>query len=438
MRLGVWTAPLILLATLWPGTAWAQLAGRYGPAGNIDLTGISSAIRDIQLLPGDGSTGVRLGSLVARPEAGATAGFDDNVLGTRKARGSAFVATQAVLQAGSDRLRNNISARMTVDDLHYLDQPRQSHTEWTARLDASYEIGRDTATLRYEHQNLNQTPRDLNVPQLDVPIAYRVDDVQLAYEKRFNRLALRPSLDVTALSYDDGSVAGQPYRQGYRDRTTLTPAMLATYELAPQRYLVGVVGNGIAAFRRPLPGASLLDYNDVFTLGGIDYDGGGLFRVRALAGYEARSFSNPSLKSIQAPVAELTLIYRLTKLTMVTTVVTRRIADSADETTTGVTKTGAVLTVDHEYLRNVLLKATGGLSLAQYGRSQGEQTLITAGAGATWLVNHKIRLTAAYDLQARQSHLNALLGGATQPGAGQPTGGSFNSNRYSLQLSIRL
>ena len=429
---------LLLVAALRPGTASAQLAGRYGPAGDFDLAGTTRAVTAVQRSPGDTSLGVRLGSLVARPEAGVTVGYDDNVLGTKRARGSAFEETQAVLQAGTDRSRNNISGRLSVDDLRYLDRPRQSHTDWTARLDASYEIGRDTASLRYEHQNLNQTPRDLNVPQLDVPIAYRVDDLQLAYDKRFNRLRLRPSVDVTVFSYDDGSVAGQSYRQGYRDRTTLTPGMLATYELAPQRYLVGVVGNGIAAFRRPLPGALLLDYDDAFALGGIDYDGGGLWRVRALAGYETRSFSNPSLKSIQAPVAELTVIYRPTKLTTVTAVVSRRIADSADETTTGVTKTAALLTLDHEYLRNVFLKATGGLSLERYGRSQGEQTLFTAGAGVTWMVNRKIRLTAAYSLQARQSHLNALLGSAALPGAGQPSGGSYNSNRYGLQVSIRL
>ena len=429
---------LVLLVALWPATTWAQLADRYGLVDDFASAGEAGAIAGVRFPRGSAPVGVRVGSLILQPEASATAGFDDNVLGTRRARGSAFEQTQAILQAGSDWSRNSVLARLSVDDLRYLDQPRQSYTDWTAALGGSYEIGHDTASLRYTHQNLNQTPRDLNAPQLDVPIAYRVDDLRFAYDARFNRLTLRPGLDVSVYGYDNGSVAGQPYLQTYRNRTVVTPGMVAAYELAPQRELVGIVQNGIASFRKPLLGSLLLDYNDTLALGGIDYGGNGLWRVRALAGYEVRSFSSSVLKSIQAPVAELTVIYRPTRLTTVTGVVSRRIADSADETTTGVTKTSAQLTVDHEYLRNVVLKATGGVSYDSYGRGQGEQTMFTAGAGATWLINRTARLTATYDFKVRQSHISALLGDAAQPSVGQPFGGSFNSNHYGLQISIGL
>ena len=429
---------LLLLMALWPAITWAQLADRYGLVDDFASAGETGAIAGVRFPRGSAPVGVRVGSFILQPEASATAGFDDNVLGTKQARGSAFEQTQAVLQAGSDWSRNSILARLSVSDLRYLDQPRQSYTDWTATLGGSYEIGRDTASLRYMHQNLIQTPRDLNTPQLDAPIAYRVDNLRATYDARFNRLTLRPGLDVSVYSYDDGRVAGQPYLQTYRNRTVLTPGLVAAYELAPQRELIGIVQNGVASFRNPVPGALLLDYNDALALGGIDYDGGGLWRIRALAGYEVRSFSSPLLKSIQAPVAELTVIVRPTRLTTVTGVVSRRITDSADETTTGVTKTSAQLTVDHEYLRNVLLKATGGISYDSYGRGQGEQILFTAGAGATWLINRAVRLTATYDFKVRQSHISALLGDAAQPSVGQPFGGSYSSNRYGLQISIGL
>ena len=431
------TAVLSLVAALLSNMAVAQVPGAYGLADDLAPAGSSDALAGTRVAPNEVPLGIHLGNLTAQPEASVTAGYDDNVLGARRARGSAFNQTQAVLQARSDWSRNSISARFSVDDLRYLDQPRQSHTDFTAMVDGRYQIGRDTASLQYEHKTLSQTPRDLNVPQLDQPIAYRVDDIRFAYDARFNQLTLRPNLDVTAFSYDDGSVAGQPYLQAYRNRTTLTPGILLTYELAPQRYLVGLISNGVAAFRKPLPGALLLDYNDMLALSGIDYDGGGLFRIRALAGYEARSFSSPLLKSIQAPVAELTLIYRPTKLTTVTGTLSRRITDSADETVTGVTKTAARLAVRHELLRDVVLNGTGEIALEQYGRGQGEQTLLRAGADATWLINRHAQLTATYVFQARQSHLTALLGSAAQPGL-QPSGGSFDSNRFGLQVGFRL
>lgn len=383
--------------------------------------------------------GVHLGSYTLQPEISESAGFDDNVTGTRRARGSAFIENQANIFVTSDVSRYNVTARLTLDDTRYIEQPRQSTTNWTGLLAGAYEIGRDTATLAYSHANLNQTPRDLNVPLLDQAIAYRIDTVRLGYRAVFNRLSLRPELVVSNYSFDNGTVAGQPYVQTYRNRVVAAPGVVAAYELAPRRNLVVVVNDLIASYTNRLAGLVNRDFNDISVLGGIDYDTGGLFRFRLLAGYETRTFNSAAIKTIQAPIAEASVIYTPTGLTTLTGTVARRIQDSADETTVGFTETSAKLVVDHEYLRNVLLTGRAQVTLDEYNGG-GNQMLYSVGAGATWLLNRNMRLAATYDFTSLQSSssLQTGSGSAARLPNGLAFSSGFNENRLLLQLRVGL
>jgi hypothetical protein len=382
--------------------------------------------------------GIRVGSFMIRPNVSESAGFDDNVLGTSKKTSSPVFMTSGSVEAKSDWARRSLDFGLTVDDSRYTDVPKQSQTNWSASVAGSYDIGRDTAYLGYTHQNLNQTPRDLDTPALDRTIPYRIDTFRAGYNVTFNRLSLRPELALGIYSFDDGTVAGVPYPQRFRDRVVTTPGIVASYELSPRRKVLVIVRNAIADYRAPEPGATVRDYNDTSILTGIDYDGGGLWRTRLLAGYERRTFTSRDLKTIEAPVAEATVVFNPTGLTTLTGTVSRRIADSADETTTGFTETAVKLSVDHEYLRNVLLRANAGFAYNEYGQNQGHQTLANLGASATWLVNRNARLALSYDLFLRDSPSTSVLGSGSAGSTSQRLGGSFNESRYLLRLSFGL
>jgi hypothetical protein len=193
------------------------------------------------------------------------------------------------------------------------------------------------------------------------------------------------------------------------------------------------VRNAIAEYTTPAPGALVRDYNDTAVLGGFDYDSGGKLRLRVLAGYETRSFTSAALKSIREPVAEATAIYNLSGLTTLTGTLARQVADSADETTTGFTATSFKLSLDHEYLRNVLLQARAAVSINQYAEGVGNSVLYSTGLGATWLLNRNARLTATYDLVVRNADTQAA---SPSTGTFQGFGGNYVDNRYMLQLSL--
>lgn len=426
---------LILLALLVLGVATPATAQLLDQALSPDIAGVAiepGVTVTSRRRPDYDARGIHVGSYLFRPEFSESFGYDDNVLATRNKRGSTVLATRADIQATADHSRYRVLARVTADDFRYFETPRQSLTNWTASLGGAYDLGRDVLSLGYVHSNQNQTPRDLNVPLLDQSIAYRIDTLRAGYRVAFNRLSLRPELAVAHYDFDDGTVAGAPYRQNYRNRNTVSPGITASYELAPRREVVVVVRNVTSRYTDRPAGFVNRDSTDTSVLAGLDYDGGGLWRYRLLAGYEVRNFTSPAIKTIQAPVAEATVIFSPTGLTTLTGSLIRRIQDSADESTVGYTETTGRLIVDHEYLRNVLLNANAQATFAEYSQGGGSQVQYSAGARATWLLNRNVSLAATYDF----TKLNSS--GSVRLANGFSLGGGYSENRYMLQLRLGL
>ena len=203
----------------------------------------------------------------------------------------------------------------------------------------------------------------------------------------------------------------------------LAPSVTAGYELAPRQNAIVVLRDANASYRTRVAGLPARDFNDVAVLAGLDYAADAALRYRLLAGYEVRSFRSRQYRTMQAPIVEGSVIWTPTGLTTVTGIASRHIEDSADETTAGYTETLVQLRVDHEYLRNVLLRANAGAYFNQYNRGGGNQVLWTAGVGATYLLNRNMQLSAGYDFSARQSSGRGNLGG----GDGVLTPGSVNA-----------
>ena len=174
--------------------------------------------------------GLRLGSFIFHSEAAESIGYETNVTATQPAHGSTFLDTSATAQAVSDWGSNSLGAAVSVNNNLYFDQPRQTDTNWTAALGGSYDFGSDTLYVAYAHLNLNETPSDLGVPQLDAPITYRVDTGRISFRTVFGKGAITPGLEVTNFSYDNGTVQGVPYNQSYRNRVVITPSAVAAYQ----------------------------------------------------------------------------------------------------------------------------------------------------------------------------------------------------------------
>ena len=125
MRLAV-----LLLASVMPGTAKAQLVDRYFPDGVPGYgaaAGVTVRSRDRSATD---PLGTRVGGWIVRPTIAEAVGFSDNALGTSNGvagrRASALLQTSASLLAASQWSRNALGGFLSFDDTRYLSAASQS------------------------------------------------------------------------------------------------------------------------------------------------------------------------------------------------------------------------------------------------------------------------------------------------------------------------
>jgi hypothetical protein len=416
--------------------AWAQRIDEYlNPA--VPGFGVQQGVTvTSRLHPEYDYLGLRLGDFIFHSEVIESAGYETNVTATQPAHGSSFLDTAATAQAVSDWGRDGLGVAVSVDNNLYFDQPRQTDTNWTASIGGSYDVGLDTVYVAYAHLNLNETPSDLGVPQLDSPITYRVDTVRLTYKAVFGKGTITPGVEVTNFNYDNGTVQGQPYNQTYRNRVVITPSTAVAYDFDALRSVLGVLRYANAQYTEPQQGSPTRNFNDISVLGGAGYDTGGLVRLRLLLGYEARFFQSSAYKTIAAPIVEGSAIWNPTGLTTLTATIARYIEASSTENTVGYIESVAKVSVDHEFLPNVLFNAYAAAVRDVYSQSEGQQSFYSFGGGVTWLLNHHLRLAAIYNFSSRTSP------GGPDSGNGlsntQIFAGYYSDNRFLLQLRIGL
>lgn len=418
------------------GTARAQLIDQYldpkvpgyGTDPGVTVAGRSHPEYD--------AAGIRVGGFTLLPTLDESAGYDDNVTGTRVAHGSALIESAARLEAQNIMSDASIVGSLSVDNSEYPQQSQQSFTNWTASLGGSYTIGRDTISLAATHLNLNQTPRDLDAPDLDSPLGYRVNDVRLSYKLDREPLIIEPALDVSWYDFDNGSVHGVPYLQSFRDRVVYQPGITAGYEFATRRRIILIVRDANANYTKAPPGLPRQNFNDVSVLTGVSYDADGIVGVRVLGGYEERTFPSSVYKTIQAPIVEASATWTPSGLTTISGTAARYIEDSAAEATVGYTETAFKLSADHELFRNIILNANAGVYLDDYSQGAGQQQFYTAGLGATWLLDRTFRLSADYTYSSRQTDGVAAFDG-TAP-LGGVFGQTYSENVFRVHLRVAI
>lgn len=354
--------------------------------------------------------GVRFGDFLLHPAWQQDVGYDDNVLaGTQPRQGSWVVGSHPSLLLNSDWSRDNFGAYLGADDQRYLNQPHQSYTNWTASLGGGIAVGRDRLTLSYAHLDLHEARSDLDALPSDTPIGFRVNDVRASYSVALDRLSITPALSFSAWRYDNTTIFGLPASQTYRDRNVLQGNVTTRYELWPRKNLLFVMRALGENFVAPQPGAPTRNSTGYQVLVGMDDGDDAMWRYRVLLGWEDRIFQAPQYRAHQAPIAEVALTWNPSGLTTVTAKLTRAIEDAAQEGIAGYTYTSARLVIDHEYLRNVLLRASAGVQHADYLPGGGSANAFALGGGVTWLINRNMRLSATYDFTDQHGSASPTL-----------------------------
>jgi hypothetical protein len=391
---------LLLVGTV--GAARAQPLSGYFPAGvpGYDtmpgVTVLSRARPDYQ------PPGIPLDSFLVAPSFEEGLGYDSNVLGGPGSPGSWTLGTYPAVQARSDWSRDAVAGILGLDDTRYLDMPRQSRTDATAAFGGTLAIGRDELTLAAAYLDRHEDRTSLDALPSDTPVAFTLFDARVDYTLALDRLALTPNLEFSRYQYSNTTILGVPVSQIYRDRDVLAGGLTARYEIMPlQNALLVLRGTG-TNYLTPQAGQPTRNSTAILVLAGLSDDRDALWRYRLLFGWEQRQFAASAYRAHAAPVAEAELIWAPSGLTTVSGTLTRSIEDAAQEGVVGYTYTAASLTIDHEYARDILLQATGGVQQADFLQGGGRQTALLFGLGVTWLVDRRTRLSATYSFNDQQ------------------------------------
>lgn len=380
--------------------------------------------------------GVHVGAFTVRTQLNEGVLYNDNVLGRSGGPGSWAIGTAPSVSFNSNFARNSIGGSFSLNDTHYLDQPAQTRTDYSASLGGTYQIGSDSVTIAASELYQHEDPTSIDSRTLQTPLGFHVTDVRVLYDTSFGRWRLEPTAEYLAFRFDDQTLPGDTFRQKVRDRDAYVGALTTRYEFFPGRSVVFVVRGVQTRYVASLGGAIRPDSTAYEALAGIDYSVSGNLQVLLLGGYEVRQFQNSALHTISSPVAQAAVIWTPTGLTTVTAKAARTIQDAIGETTTGVTTTQGRLVVDHELRRNWLLQAAAGAVYAEYAQGGGNQTVYSAGTSATYRVNRNLRVTGSYNFTAITGTTTQL--GFVPFGAFAVPNSNFNQNLFLLQVGLAL
>jgi len=436
-----------LVALSFASGARAQYVESYFPSGIAAFDQQQGVTVLSRLRPLYDQPGVRLGAYTVNAHLDESVGYDSNLTGTSHGLSSAYISTSSNVSATSNWSRNRLGLSASVNNYTYINNPQQDYTAYSATVGGGYTIGRHDLNIGYTHLRQYERGTDVGSVASAAPVPFDVEDIRTEYTVEAGRFSFVPNVDIRLFQFGNAVVLEQPTSQQFRDRTVLSGGVTTRYELSGQRSVVVVLQGINSHYLRPQRGLTSNNSKSALLLAGIDYQASGLWRYRVLGGVEVRQFEASQYGTRAAPILEASVIYTPTGLTTVTGSARREIEDPQSDGVAGYTFTNVGLVVDHELQRNILLQGRANFQAAQFLQGNGTTTSYTLGAGVSWLVNRRVRLSADYDATQQSGSNNAVIAisqqgstlGTTQTAqANAITTGNYSRNVVLLGFHLAL
>jgi hypothetical protein len=428
---GLWLLVSLLVMVLAAQPARAQYIDTYLPTSVPGFNQYQGVTVLTQPRPAYDPLGVRAGDFILQPGLNESFGYNSNLLGTQTALGSTFLETGPSVDVASDWARDRIGLHASLDNTQYFQAPSQTHTDGSIGVGGSYTVGLGDASLGYTHLAEHENGTDIGAIVSQTPIAYNVDDVRGAVTLSTGTLAIIPNFDVSAFRFGNATAGGVSISQAYRDRVVATGGLTGRYDAGATGFIVVLQGVDSHYTEPPPAGQPSLDSRGGLALAGFDTAPDRIWRFRLLAGVEYRSFTAAQYRPRTEPVVEGTVVWSPSRTVTVTGTLSRSVEAPQSDGTSGYVYDNAHLVTDYELRRNFLLQARLGFQAAEFLQGGGTQTIASAGAGATWLLNRNIHLTLSYDYTRE----HGPAGGIVFTGL---VGGSYTDSRAVLLLHFAL
>jgi len=367
--------------------------------------------------------GIHAGGFTAFPKMGINNEYDSNIfrrdnrLGTTDSYVAHFNPGLAIK---SDWSSHALNFSFDSDLAEYASLPDQANyqdifTNVGGRLDVLRDSYMD-AVFAY-----NSVHEDRGSPDQIAgkgPTFYDTKDMQWFYTHKFNRVSLKSGVDAMRFDYENLLTSTNVLLlMDTRNHWEYTPSIRLGYEIQPgyeafvkfaykdvdYDTLVRFGGAG-TAFQRDSTG-----YN---ALGGMAFDLTDLITGDISVGYLQRDYEDPRLNSISGINGFVGLKWRPTALTTVLANFSHDISETTQIGVSGSLVSSIGLNVEHELLRNVILKAGGRTSQSEYqgfdpttailqNRQNRQDEIYGGNVGVKYLINRSLVTDLSYRYESR-------------------------------------
>ena len=354
--------------------------------------------------------GVRLGGYRLDGTLDIAPGWDSNLFGRRRNIVSdGFVDERANVDLRSDWTTHAVGASVSSDNRQYFSRSQLDFNDWSVGGFGRYDFSSVTnLTAQYRHyrEHLDVYSFDVQRAGLTQPVAYASNEAAVIGQTQFNRLGLQANAVYRTFDFEDVTIGGQRNLTSQQSFNTAIGAVGASYSLAPGRSVNAVVRLQDISYTN-----NISRDRDSFTweaLAGFQYDFDGVWQGRFNVGWRQREYKGTSIKTLQGPAAEGSLTWTPTQLTSLRFYVSRTIEESIRQDAVSFQRTQAGLTVDHEYLRNIILGTELRADRREYENPNQKATDALLSLSARYLLNRNMQLIGTYT-HARRIETSAGL-----------------------------
>ena len=357
------------------------------------------------------SLGIKAGGFIITPSIESNNEWTDNIYLTQEDEVSDFIFhIKPQLNISSDWDNHLLELNVGSNIAFYASNSTEEKQDYFINLLGRLDVLKNsfaTAEFSYSHQTEDRGSSDSKAGAT-TPTEYDTLGGKLAYEHTFNRIRINAEHEITHKSYENTSNgAGTTLQNDARNRYENRSEIRLGYELF----------TGYEAYVKG--GYSFINYDNVFTAqnnldrssdgyniaAGMTVELTNLLIVDGYAGYQARHYNAGG--NTAGFSGGLNLAWLATRLTTVNLGLNRSIQETSLDDASGYFRTGAVLSINHELKRNILLDAYVSYDFNEYeGNLNREEDLYGAGASLKYLINRNFYLKTGYNYRGRATNLD--------------------------------
>lgn len=371
--------------------------------------------------------GLRLGTFTVLPSLQQSIGYDTNPeqIVNRSAKGSVALRTEGDLNFRSNWSAHELAGEMRGAYLNYPDNQDANRPNGSGNVRLRLDANRDTR-IDVEGRFLIDTQR-AGSPDLTAAVAGRPIiasyGTTVGVTETFNRLqvSLRGLIDRS--EFEDARLTnGTVLSQADRNLNQYGLRLRAAYEISPViSPFVDVLANTRVYDWRIDSNGIRRDSDGVTLTAGAAFALTRLLSGEIGAGFEHRTYSDPTLRDLTAPVVNASLIWTASPLTTVRLTAATGIIETSLPGSSGVRTQVGTLEVQHDLFRNLSLTVAGSYLTSDYDRLAISESGFSTTARLDYRFNRWLTMRGSYIYQQIDS---------------STSGASFSSNTWLLGLRV--